>query len=95
MSCIPFWAILDERIPLAQGSDLLPADRGPRTYDGRHRSMTTLAATLPKQNLQARTTAGILNIVRIVGTGAFALAAVSPSTALVRAVPHTNKSPWS
>ena len=39
--------------------------------------MTTLAATFPKrQYLQARTTAGILNIVRIVGTVLFALNAL-------------------
>ena len=39
--------------------------------------MTTLAATLPKKKyLQARTTAGILNIVRIVGTALFALNAL-------------------
>ena len=38
--------------------------------------MTTLAATFPKKYLQARTTAGILNIVRIVGTALFALTAL-------------------
>ena len=38
--------------------------------------MTTLAATLPKKYLQARTTAGILNIVRIAGTVGFGLLAL-------------------
>ena len=38
-------------------------------------SMTTLAASLPKF-LQARTTAGILNAVRILGTAGFALLAL-------------------
>ncbi|MET0525604.1 MAG: hypothetical protein ABWZ91_12440 [Nocardioides sp.] len=53
--------------------------------------MSAITAALPKY-LQARTTAGILNIVRIVGTALFAVIAVILGIAgLIEWVdPHTN-----
>jgi hypothetical protein len=70
-----FWPMVDVRFRYPRGSGLLPPkDSGPQTKGTR--SVTTIAATIPKKYLQARSTAGILNIVRIVGTALFALNAL-------------------
>jgi hypothetical protein len=52
-----------------------------------------ISAVLPKRNLQARTTAGILNIVRIVGTALFVLNALGVVIygIVAWADPHTSK----
>jgi hypothetical protein len=46
------------------------------TTKGTNLTTSVLPALAAPKNMQARTTAGILNIVRIVGTGLFALNAV-------------------
>jgi len=52
-----------------------------------------ISAVLPKRNLQARTTAGILNLVRIVGTALFGLNALGVAIygIVAWADPHTSK----
>ena len=71
----PFWAIVDGGSLCPNGSGLLPSTRDLDNTTKGTRSMATLAASLPK-NLQARTTAGILNAVRVLGTVAFGLLAL-------------------
>ena len=52
-----------------------------------------ISAVLPKRNLQARTTASILNLVRIVGTALFGLNALGVAIygIVAWADPHTSK----